>query len=514
MKKLLSAVFAVALILGMFDISVMAEPTDSTAEVYVTVADDKGDLALTRKKVTVSDIDGDGALTVNDALYAAHEASFVGGATAGYAYAESDWGLSLTRLWGVENGGSYGYAVNHSLCNSLADPVKDGDSVYAYVYTDLVAWSDTYCYFDTECENVSYGDELSLTLMSVSFDPETYAPVTLPVADARITVNGKSSSYVTDDAGHVTLSLTAGTGEVVISAESDSMTLVPPICVVSVACENTVDVYVTISDGNGETVMAREKVTVSDIDFDGELTVNDALYAAHEASFDGGVAKGYASAQTEWGLSLTRLWGVENGGSYGYYVNNVAAWSLTDPVKDGDLVSAFVYTDLVTWSDTYCYFDKDEITVDGGEEFTVKLVRVGFNADGTTAMIPVEGAQLLLDGEKTGVFTDADGIATFSREMEGKYILSAESADMILVPPVLSLTVKTSVDHLIPFETIITLESITDANTDYPTRESEVVPEAPQTADDSAYYIITAVATVILAAGMVVSAKRRKVNEK
>ena len=76
-----------------------------------------GGLELANSEVTVTDIDGDGALTINDALCAAHESYFKGGAAAGYASEMSDYGLMLTKLWGIENGGSYGYYVHETVCS-------------------------------------------------------------------------------------------------------------------------------------------------------------------------------------------------------------------------------------------------------------------------------------------------------------------------------------------------------------------------------------------------------------
>ncbi|MBO7666544.1 MAG: hypothetical protein J6S70_03845, partial [Clostridia bacterium] len=93
-----------------------------------------------------------------------------------------------------------------------------------------------------------------------------------------------------------------------------------------------------------------------DADADGVLTISDALYAAHEAAYEGGAAAGFAAATTEYGLSLTKLWGVENGGSYGYFVNDNSAMSLADPLSDGDEVVAFIYT-AADWSDAYSFFD-------------------------------------------------------------------------------------------------------------------------------------------------------------
>ena len=128
---------------------------------------------------------------------------------------------------------------------------------------------------------------------------------------------------------------------------------------------------------DGKLVLVLEKIDLSDADGDGTITINDALYLAHEAEFEGGAAAGYASEQSDYGLSLTKLWGCENGGSYGYYVNDASAMSLADPVKDGDRINAFVYTDLKTWSDKYCYFDKASVTAQSGESFSLVLTGAG-----------------------------------------------------------------------------------------------------------------------------------------
>jgi hypothetical protein len=61
-----------------------------TAKISVTIAD-KGNLVMSQEEVTVTDIDGDGTLTINDTLYAAHEATYEGGAAAGYGSAMSSW---------------------------------------------------------------------------------------------------------------------------------------------------------------------------------------------------------------------------------------------------------------------------------------------------------------------------------------------------------------------------------------------------------------------------------------
>lgn len=197
--------------------------------VYVTVAN--GTPVLARLAVTVTDIDSDGVLTVNDALTLAHEAAFEGGAAAGYASALSDYGMSLNRLWGVDNGGAYGYYVNNAMAYSLLDPVQDGDSVYAYVYTDLAAFSDLYCYFDRETVTAAKDASFTLTLTAMGFD-ESWMPVALPVAGAVVTVNGESTEFVTDEAGQVTVTV-FWDGDAVLSAYCVDAVLIPPVCIVT-----------------------------------------------------------------------------------------------------------------------------------------------------------------------------------------------------------------------------------------------------------------------------------------
>ena len=119
--------------------------------------------------------------------------------------------------------------------------------------------------------------------------------------------------------------------------------------------ENVVhEALVVISDGTQLYVFA---VELSDVDGDGAVTINDALIKAHDDNYEGGSAAGYGSSVTQYGLGMTKLWGIENGGSYGYFVNDNAAFALTDPVEDDDFIYAFVYTDTTYFSDAYSFFD-------------------------------------------------------------------------------------------------------------------------------------------------------------
>jgi hypothetical protein len=209
---------------------------DDALKVNVTIADAEGKLAVVQEEVEVTDADSDGALTINDALIIAHDKCFEGGSAAGYGSSVSQYGLGMTKLWGSENGGSYGYYVNNASAMSLADTVKDGDYINAFVYTDLTGWSDKYCWFNENSLTANDGDTVELTLSAAGFD-ENWNPLTLAVEGAIITVDGEATEYKTDADGKVSLPLTAGSH--VISAKSDSMTLVPPALKAEVAGETT-----------------------------------------------------------------------------------------------------------------------------------------------------------------------------------------------------------------------------------------------------------------------------------
>lgn len=228
MKKLITLLLSLLLC----SCVALAEAPALTAEIFVSITDDSGALVMAYAPVTVTDTDADGVLTICDALTAAHAAGHPDGAAA-FGTVATEYGLSMTRLWGTENGGSYGYCLNDQSAWSLADPIAAGDHVKAYAYTDLIAWSDMYCCFDVSALTVPAQSEVTLTLRANGYD-EMWNPVVLPVANAAITLNGLETGLVTDAQGMVTLP--AGEpGEYVVSAFSTEQTLVAPVCILTVA---------------------------------------------------------------------------------------------------------------------------------------------------------------------------------------------------------------------------------------------------------------------------------------
>lgn len=251
MKKLLTIVMTLVMLIGCVSLTALAEEDPLSADVYVTISDKDGKLALAYEKITVTDNNSDGVLTIDEALYAAHEAKFDGGAEAGYASSVGNWGLSLDKLWGTANGGSYGYCVNNASAMGLGDEIKAGDHISAYVYTDLSSYSDTYCYFDVNTLSAQTGEEITLTLKASGYDAN-WNPVTLSVEGAAITLNGEKTNYTTDTNGNVTLKIEKG-GNYVISATSKDQTLVPPVCIANIMADENAGTYNKTDTNDNET---------------------------------------------------------------------------------------------------------------------------------------------------------------------------------------------------------------------------------------------------------------------
>ena len=195
-------------------------------------------------------------------------------------------------------------------------------------------------------------------------------------------------------------------------------------------------VRVTIADANKNIVLAAEKVTLATSD-----TIDDVLRRAHDEFYNGGADAGYASEETQWGVSIVKLWGDESS-SYGYYVNDASAMSLADTVNPCDHIYAFVYTDTMNFSDTYCYFNNTQVYAEKGDIATLTLTKSGYDASWNPITEPVEGAVITINGEKTNLITNEKGEVAITYDKAGELLISAVHDELNLTPPVLAATVE------------------------------------------------------------------------
>lgn len=223
----------------------------------------------------------------------------------------------------------------------------------------------------------------------------------------------------------------------------------PMVSPQTVKAAEGVEVYVTIGN-KGKVTVAQEKVTVLDRDGDGTYTIDEALYAAHEAFYPGGASAGYASGMTDYGLSLSKLWG-DTSFNYGYNNNHASCWSAADPVKAGDYLVAFVYQKA--WPDTmdsYARFAQNsyEGKVEEGINVTLEMV-TGYDESWNSVYGNKSGATLkLYDADGKTVAPDqydltdhGDGTYTIEVKKAGTYkVIATENATPI-VPAVCRLTV-------------------------------------------------------------------------
>ncbi len=317
-KRIISAVLAIALCLGLMAVPAAA---GETAKVYVTIAD-AGELKVVHSALDVTDINGSGGLDIDDAMYAAHEKFYEGGAEAGYKSEVTQYGLSMVKLWG-DASGSFGYYVNNASAWSLADSVKDGDSIVAFVYKDKTYFSDVYTYFNREAVSVSAGRSLTLSLSMNSYD-ENWNILALPAEGFTVT-GGDSNAQVGKD-GCVTLSFSKP-GTYTVTAFSDSYTIVPPACVV------------TVTEASGEALPFKD-VYESDGYYDAVKTLYESKImvgtGADTFSPQGGVTRGMAVTV------LGRLSGAEAGTGSAFtdvkanmYYSGYVAWAAENGIVNG-----------------------------------------------------------------------------------------------------------------------------------------------------------------------------------
>ncbi len=197
-----------------------ATPVAAAADAQVTVTvNDKGVLAkdkngspMLNRSVTVSDLDSDGKLTVDEALVAAHEAYLT----------QADYGTQgemVNKLWGTATTNALFFVNGAGISTGVGtDTVKNGDALTASVNKDDTYYSDWYTSFDASSKQVSVNEEFTLNLtghLGMAYEPADKAD--RPVAGVSVGTwdNGAFTALdgkTTDAAGNVTLSFaTPGT---------------------------------------------------------------------------------------------------------------------------------------------------------------------------------------------------------------------------------------------------------------------------------------------------------------
>jgi len=143
--------------------------------------------------------------------------------------------------------------------------------------------------------------------------------------------------------------------------------------------------------------------------------------------------EGYQSESTDFGISMMKAWGKDNGTAYGYYINHEMAFDCSGIVNDGDEIDLFVYKDMATYSDLYTSIDSVPSTVEGESLVSVKY----YYFDETFALksAALEGAEIyeIKNGKMvaSGIKTDKNGQCYLS-PADGTELLAAVKEDCVV----------------------------------------------------------------------------------
>ena len=151
---------------------------------------------LERAEVSAGDENGDGSLTVEDVLIAAHEAYYPGGAKEGYICACKD-APELSEIWGIR--GHYISFVQDAAGTHKSGELANGDRVFVQMqYGDPAS----YRFRHGSLDGVRTGEHVNLKLLHRRADNGTDEPV----SDAVIVVDGQRTAIRTDENGYAAVS--------------------------------------------------------------------------------------------------------------------------------------------------------------------------------------------------------------------------------------------------------------------------------------------------------------------
>lgn len=240
-KRFLSLFLSIVMLISL--VPVFAEDANSvtvyvSATKYGEVLNDKSGIPMAYVPVELS---GKERYNLDDVFTELHNLYYEGGSEVGYASANGDYGLYITKFWEDVSGNFY-YQVNGGTeyVSELSYEVKDGDYIDAIIFQNFYPNTEDYAKFDKTDIDVVEGEPFDITLYVSGYD-ENWNMVFSPCVDAMITINGEETKYTTDENGKASITLdTAGTQ--IISAKKSKLVdeeevpaITAPVCVASVS---------------------------------------------------------------------------------------------------------------------------------------------------------------------------------------------------------------------------------------------------------------------------------------
>ena len=254
-KRIVTLLMALIMLLGLIPTIAFAEE-DGSIKIYMSVSN-AGTLAtcadgkaMAFREVTVTDDNGDGKITFHEALIAAHNAYYSGGAADGY-----DAGTGFVqKIWGVANGGSYFFNQNDISIpvGVMEQPISNQDYLTVCIMKDAAGYTDIANTYFKEASGkivkrveINAKESLQLTLIGCVLDYNTWQTVPTALSGVAVGVwqNGafaQLDSLTTDQDGKAEVSFDEP-GTYILTAEGsfDGKAIMAPTCLVTVKSDGT-----------------------------------------------------------------------------------------------------------------------------------------------------------------------------------------------------------------------------------------------------------------------------------
>ena len=197
---------------------------------------------------------------------------------------------------------------------------------------------------------------------------------------------------------------------------------------------NSVTAYVSVTK-YGEVLNDKSGIPMAyvPVELSGKESYNldDVFTELHNLYYEGGSEVGYASANGDLGLSVTKFW-EDTSGKFGYYLNGGTEYvsGLSHEVENGDYIDAIIYQNYYPDTEDYAKFEKTNIDVIEGEPFDITLYVSGYDENGNMVFSPCENAIITVNGEETEYTTDENGKASITLDTAGTQIISAKKSKL------------------------------------------------------------------------------------
>lgn len=212
--------------------------------------------------------------------------------------------------------------------------------------------------------------------------------------------------------------------------------IIAPVCKVTVP--EPISVFFTLNNKGvieqdlDHNAIIDAEITVEDEDRDGEITVYEALLAAHRAFYKDGVDGLEITSSTTYDPYVSKFWG-DTSGNYLFFLDGKDFYQgvTKQPIKDYDSLYASINQSGMG-ADVYSEFDKDYKLVCRGRR--VKFSLTGYAPMATLSKKELAGIQIGIWNVKDGMTpieglkTDENGEFTIEFDAEGVYLITAQGS--------------------------------------------------------------------------------------